>query len=244
MLLTTTRLLAATAALAALTSAQDQNKNPNKQGEGASGSQTEDAAELISVVSVLQTALPSSILNEALTNSAGVSSQLASQFHAGETPTWFSDLPNGVKTYLVPTLTNLPSSSSMTITTTTTSSETGSSTTTGEISFPFRSFVFLCLMGRDADVGYFVDHTSSSTHSSSSSSSKTSTETERSSRTSEAGAVGAPAAATGAVVAGMAGLAGFVGVLALLVLMIGGSGKLDGDSGRSGRWEMVCRGCG
>ncbi|KAM3418345.1 hypothetical protein BST61_g4344 [Cercospora zeina] len=114
MLLTTTRLLTATAALAALTTAQDHN-----QGGDASGSQTSDAAELLNVVSILQTALPSTLLNEALTNSAGVSAELASQFNAGETPAWFSSLPNGVKTYLVPTLTDLP----------TTASETGSMTT-------------------------------------------------------------------------------------------------------------------
>lgn len=60
----------------------------------------------LSVVSVLQTALPSSLINEALTNSAGVSSQLASEFAAGETPAWFTALPTAVQTYLIPAFAN------------------------------------------------------------------------------------------------------------------------------------------
>lgn len=166
-MLLSTRLLTAIAALAALTYAQDQNQNQ----QAGSGSETQDAAELyvlfliftakqkststdpfcsllnsLSVVSVLQTALPSSLLNEALTNSAGVSSQIASQFAAGETPGWFSSLPNEVKTYLVPTLTDLPTQTGMSSMMT----ETGSMTTgTGEI-----LILFLCLLG---GVGFVVD---------------------------------------------------------------------------------------
>ncbi|KXT10856.1 hypothetical protein AC579_1954 [Pseudocercospora musae] len=64
--------------------------------------QSAQAAELLSVVSVLQTALPSSLIQEALTNSAGVSSELASEFAAGQTPSWFTALPSDVQTYLVP----------------------------------------------------------------------------------------------------------------------------------------------
>ncbi|CAK1356144.1 hypothetical protein CB0940_00216 [Cercospora beticola] len=199
-MLLTTRLLTATAAFAALTYAQDQNQNQ----QAGSESQTQDAAELLSVVSILQTALPSSLLNEALTNSAGVSSQIASQFAAGETPGWFSSLPNEVKTYLVPTLTDLPTQTGVSSMMT----ETGSMTTgTGEI--PFLS---LLLFG---EVGFMVYGMLTDVvvdRSSSTRSSRTSTATE-SSRTSEAGA--GAAAATGAVVAGMAGLAGFFGVLAL-----------------------------
>lgn len=84
------RLFAA-AALAATAFAQDE----------ADASQ--EAAELLSVVSVLQTALPSSLIQDALTNSEGVSSQLASEFAAGNTPSWFTALPSDVQNYLVPT---------------------------------------------------------------------------------------------------------------------------------------------
>jgi len=59
-------------------------------------------ASLISVISVLQTALPQSLYQEALTNSAAVSSQIASQFLAGETPSWYSALPNDIKTIFYP----------------------------------------------------------------------------------------------------------------------------------------------
>ncbi|EMF17670.1 uncharacterized protein SEPMUDRAFT_153559 [Sphaerulina musiva SO2202] len=74
--------------------------------EDSTASGSSDAAELLSVVSVLQTALPSSLINEALTNSAGVSSQLASEFAAGETPAWFTALPTAVQTYLIPAFAN------------------------------------------------------------------------------------------------------------------------------------------
>ncbi|KAK3068024.1 hypothetical protein LTR53_014726 [Teratosphaeriaceae sp. CCFEE 6253] len=60
----------------------------------------------ISLYSVLQTALPSSLVAEALTNSAAASSEIAAQFAAGQTPTWFSALPSDIKTYLVPLATN------------------------------------------------------------------------------------------------------------------------------------------
>lgn len=56
-----------------------------------------------SILQVLQTALPSSLVSEALTNSAAVESEIASQFAAGETPGWFSALPTDVQGYLNPT---------------------------------------------------------------------------------------------------------------------------------------------
>lgn len=93
----------------------------------------------LSVVSVLQTALPSSLINEALTNSAGVSSQLASEFAAGETPAWFTALPTAVQTYLIPAFANATGTMSTAgtgalMTTTTpaaTATATGGSGTTG-----------------------------------------------------------------------------------------------------------------
>ncbi|RMZ10505.1 hypothetical protein D0862_03233 [Hortaea werneckii] len=74
--------------------------------------QASQTQELVSVLSVLQTALPSSLVAEALTNSAAVSSEIASQFSAGETPTWFTALPSDMQTYLVPLATNSAAASS------------------------------------------------------------------------------------------------------------------------------------
>ncbi|KAK4543675.1 hypothetical protein LTR36_005320 [Oleoguttula mirabilis] len=71
--------------------------------ESQAASSSED---LVSLLSVLQTALPSSVIAEALTNSAAVSSQIASEFAAGQTPTWFTALPSDIQTYLVPVATN------------------------------------------------------------------------------------------------------------------------------------------
>ena len=56
-----------------------------------------------SILGVLQTALPSSLVAEAITNSAAVASEIASQFAAGETPTWFSAHPSDIQGYLAPT---------------------------------------------------------------------------------------------------------------------------------------------
>jgi hypothetical protein len=50
-----------------------------------------------SIFGVLQTALPSSLVAEALTNSQAVASEISSQFAAGETPTWFSALPTDIQ---------------------------------------------------------------------------------------------------------------------------------------------------
>ncbi|KAF2717553.1 hypothetical protein K431DRAFT_232871, partial [Polychaeton citri CBS 116435] len=55
-----------------------------------------------SVISVLRTALPTSLIYEALTNPAAVSSEIASEFAAGQTPSWYSALPSDVQTILQP----------------------------------------------------------------------------------------------------------------------------------------------
>ncbi|OQO12323.1 hypothetical protein B0A48_02965 [Cryoendolithus antarcticus] len=60
----------------------------------------QSSPDLVSIISVLQTGLPSSILQEALTNSAGLSSEIASEFRVA-TPTWFTALPTDIQTYLV-----------------------------------------------------------------------------------------------------------------------------------------------
>ncbi|KAF4556955.1 Hypothetical protein D9617_1g088370 [Elsinoe fawcettii] len=57
--------------------------------------------DLVSVYQVLQTALPSSLVQEALTNSDAVSSQIASQFAAGQTPSWFTALPTDIQSFLI-----------------------------------------------------------------------------------------------------------------------------------------------
>ncbi|OQO05141.1 hypothetical protein B0A48_08161 [Cryoendolithus antarcticus] len=66
----------------------------------ASVSAQQSSPDLVSIISVLQTGLPSSILQEALTNSAGLSSEIASEFRVA-TPTWFTALPTDIQTYLV-----------------------------------------------------------------------------------------------------------------------------------------------
>lgn len=65
-----------------------------------------------SVVVVLETALPKSLLHLALSNPVSASKLISSEFAAGQTPAWFSHLPSDVKTYLVP-VTTTPSAGAM-----------------------------------------------------------------------------------------------------------------------------------
>jgi len=53
-----------------------------------------------SVLSVLATALPPSLLAIGITNAPEVGSIIASSFSAGQTPAWYSALPEDVKSYL------------------------------------------------------------------------------------------------------------------------------------------------
>lgn len=62
-------------------------------------STTENPTEL-SVLSVLATALPPSLLAIGYTNAPEVGSIIASAFSAGQTPAWYSALPSDVKSYL------------------------------------------------------------------------------------------------------------------------------------------------
>lgn len=150
----------------------------------------------LSVVSVLQTALPSSLIQEALTNSAGVSSQLASEFAAGETPTWFTALPTEVQTYLVPAIANATA-----VTTTGTASATG----TGGL-IPSNSANGTALSFTSST----LTSTRRTTESESSQTGASATGSRASSTSSEAGAMPT------IVAMGFAGLAaGMVGVLAL-----------------------------
>lgn len=173
----------------------------------------------LSVVSVLQTALPSSLINEALTNSAGVSSQLASEFAAGETPAWFTALPTAVQTYLIPAFANATGTMStagtgalMTTTTPATATATATASSVG---------------GGSGTIG---NGTSSASVSSSSSSSFDVSSSRISTVMTESGKIGASATGTrgssssseaGAamptgVAMGLAGMAaGIMGVMAL-----------------------------
>lgn len=171
-----------------------------------------DVPSRLSVVSVLQTALPSSLIQEALTNSAGVSSEFASQFAAGETPSWFTALPSDVQTYLVPNGGEVPSATAITTSTSVSSSSaTGTGGLNPGINGTLSNGTSTALASRTSSrvqTTLTEGATVSETRSSSATSSTTSAS---SSSTSEAGA-GVP---TAAVAMGFAGLAGVVGVLAL-----------------------------
>ncbi|KAK3720399.1 hypothetical protein LTR37_003811 [Vermiconidia calcicola] len=68
----------------------------------AASAQVEDASSLnpLTVLSVLQTALPSSLYSQALISPTAVASQVASQFAAGNTPSWYTALPTPIQSYL------------------------------------------------------------------------------------------------------------------------------------------------
>ncbi|KAF2085202.1 hypothetical protein K490DRAFT_59036 [Saccharata proteae CBS 121410] len=54
-----------------------------------------------SVVNVLLTALPPSLLSVAITNAAAASSEIESEFAAGMTESWFEALPTDIQSYLL-----------------------------------------------------------------------------------------------------------------------------------------------
>jgi hypothetical protein len=60
---------------------------------------TENPTE-VSVLAVLATALPSSLIAIGFTNAPEVGSIIESEFSAGQTPAWYSALPSDVKSYL------------------------------------------------------------------------------------------------------------------------------------------------
>ncbi|KAL9536097.1 hypothetical protein SMMN14_01458 [Sphaerulina musiva] len=183
--------------------------------EDSTASGSSDAAELLSVVSVLQTALPSSLINEALTNSAGVSSQLASEFAAGETPAWFTALPTAVQTYLIPAFANATGTMStagtgalMTTTTPATATATASSVGGSGMTGNGTSSAFVSSSSSSSDVS---SSRMSTVMTESGKIGASATGTRGSSSSSEAGA----AMPTG-VAMGLAGMAaGIMGVMAL-----------------------------
>jgi len=63
---------------------------------------TASSANVYSIESVLETALPSSLVALAETNSAAAESVIATEFAGSNTPTWFASLPTAVQTYIIP----------------------------------------------------------------------------------------------------------------------------------------------
>ncbi|KAJ9628000.1 hypothetical protein H2203_003220 [Taxawa tesnikishii (nom. ined.)] len=70
--------------------------------------------DTISVLQVLQTALPSSLYSLATANPLAASSVIASEFSAGATPSWYSALPSDIQTLLNPVVTGAANASSIT----------------------------------------------------------------------------------------------------------------------------------
>ncbi|KAI9719839.1 MAG: hypothetical protein M1828_006060 [Chrysothrix sp. TS-e1954] len=56
----------------------------------------------VSALAAIESVLPQSLQNLAITNGPSASALVASEFAAGSTPAWFSKLPSNVQTYLVP----------------------------------------------------------------------------------------------------------------------------------------------
>ncbi|KAK5123064.1 hypothetical protein LTR85_003260 [Meristemomyces frigidus] len=177
--------------------------------------QASSSENLVSVLSVLQTALPSSVIAEALTNSAAVSSEIASEFAAGNTPTWFTALPSDIQTYLVPAATtaaNITSANATTILGTATGIAANSSAVSGAQSgiLASASAHNSSVISR-ASLGTSTASSSGSSSSSTGSSSGSSGSSSGSSSSSSAGA-SMPTAIIGA---GLAGALGVVGLFAL-----------------------------
>ncbi|KAG8625800.1 hypothetical protein KVT40_006201 [Elsinoe batatas] len=157
----------------------------------------QSSLDLISVYQVLQTALPTSLVQEALTNSDAVSSQIASQFAAGQTPSWFTALPTNIQSFLIggAAETGTPASNSATATGNSSSSATGvagnASASVTEIS---------------GSVSSIIGGPTSAIRSGAPAAS---------SRSSSAGSSGMAAKPTGVIGGAMLGAAGIIGLLAL-----------------------------
>ncbi|KAF2162352.1 hypothetical protein M409DRAFT_27356 [Zasmidium cellare ATCC 36951] len=177
--------LVAISALAATAFAQNQ-----------SASASQSVEDLVSVISVLQTALPSSLIQEALTNSAAVSSEIASEFSAGSTPAWFTALPSDVQTYLVP-VASFPNATGSVISAgpTNSANSTGNSTTLSRTSTRGPTTI-----------------TSTATNSGSGSGSNNGASATQGESSSSTGGASMP---TNIMGLGLAGAVGLVGVLAL-----------------------------
>ncbi|TKA71726.1 hypothetical protein B0A49_05732 [Cryomyces minteri] len=197
--------------------------------------QAASSPDLISIISVLQTALPQSLVQMAFTNSAGVSSEIASQFAAGATPTWFTALPSDIQTYLVPLATNGAAFSSAVANATgvvgapgvNATAIAGNTTAIGVAQSSILSSIAAAnssTVANATSAGVVnLSSTASITGSGSSSgSSSSAARTSTSSRTSASAAAGSSSTSsagaslpTAVVGMGLAGVVGFVGMLAL-----------------------------
>lgn len=165
----------------------------------------------VSVLAVLATALPPSLVAIGVTNPAEVGSIVASSFSAGNTPAWYSGLPSDVKNYLTvlyaavtpsstPSSTPAPSSSASVVTIVSTSVAIVSNTAnTATISPSGNSTVISTV------------HSATLSPTTLKTGAAASTGTQAASSTSTGGA-SLPTAVMGA---GIAGAIGFLGMLAL-----------------------------
>ncbi|KAK0825322.1 hypothetical protein LTR03_017490 [Friedmanniomyces endolithicus] len=153
------------------------------------------SVDQISIYSVLQTALPSSLVAEALTNPSAASSDIAAEF-ATATPSWFTALPTNIQTYLVPLATNGASLSAAVGNATAAANSTMSST--------------MLANGTAPSAGVAGMNSMNSSGGSAAAASSTGSGSSGASSSSKAGAV--PTAVVGM---GLAGMVGMVGLFAL-----------------------------
>ncbi|KAF2770963.1 hypothetical protein EJ03DRAFT_326032 [Teratosphaeria nubilosa] len=161
-----------------------------------------DYSSSVSVLSVLETALPSSLIAEAVTNSAAVSSQIASEFAEGSTPGWFQSLPPDVKTYLVPVSSTATATAASSGTAAATGASYGSGISTGSSG----------IMGGNTTAATAVTTGSLSSSSSSASTSSGSSAASATGSSSSSAGASMPTAMFGA------GIAGVMGLVCLLAL--------------------------
>lgn len=165
-----------------------------------------------SILMVLETALPSTLVQEALTNSASVASEISSEFAAGQTPTWFTGLPSDVQTYLVPLATNPASLNNLTSANATMLG--GAITTNSSMVSASQSAILSQLSAQNSSAQSMATMTSATgsgvTTAGGSSGSSASSGSSGSSATSKAGA-----SPTGIIGMGLIGAAGLLGVFAL-----------------------------
>ena len=168
----------------------------------------------VSIYQVLQTALPSSLVAEAMTNPAAASSEIAAEFSTA-TPTWFTALPTDIQTYLVPLATggsvagaNITGAANMTAIAT---SAIGNSTAVSA----GQSSILASLASQNSSV--VAGATTGTSSGAGSSASATGASATRSASGSAGASSSSAAGAIPTAVAGM-GLAGVVGIVGLFAL--------------------------
>ncbi|KAF2813319.1 uncharacterized protein BDZ99DRAFT_517590 [Mytilinidion resinicola] len=177
-----------------------------------------------SVLSVLLTALPSSLLQIAITNQAEVGSIIASSFSAGETPGWYSALPNDVKSYLPILYAEQTPTSTSTSTPTPSSSSIASSTPAPSSSSSVLTVISTAVGTVSATIspsgnGTVISTVHSPTLSATSAGSESSIASASASASASAAAsstqTGGASYPTAVMGAGIAGALGFLGMLAM-----------------------------